>query len=481
VGEGAAVDGAPAAAGPLEAGGALGGAGAGARGGEGDPAAGPREGTALEGAGAPGGAAAATATAATTPAPVDGYAGICVAAEDARPVAGAEVLVLEIDYAKGARRPQRPVRETRTGEDGRFAFPDLARIDPEAWGWRHHVVLARAPGRGLGTCTVRSSGVDPGALVLRLGRPATLGGTVRDGAGAPVADARVWLRSVGMREYIAIVRAEHEGRAGAGGEDRGEHLFVSEPVAGLETRTDAEGTFAIEGLPAGMSAEVAVEHPRFQRAVGGAETPGPIEVTLEAGATVEGRVVLGPSGEPAAGVAVSAQSANDARAGVGASWARTHTDAQGRYRLEGLAGERYNIWAEAADWTVIALDSFAAKAGETLAAPDLRLVRGGAIEGRVVDAASGEGLKPGASADVGLYGPARPRSGAAIEVGEIGPDGRFWIRAAPGGNHVYLRAGRGFEPVGPAAHDVLVEEGRAVEVRFVVRRAGEAPAEGRGR
>lgn len=59
------------------------------------------------------------------------------------------------------------------------------------------------------------------------------------------------------------------------------------------------------------------------------------------------------------------------------------------------------------------------------------------------------------------------------------PDGTFWIRAAPGKSYVYLRADRRFRVVGPVGLDVVVEDGRTLEVRFVVR-PGASAADGDG-
>lgn len=67
--------------------------------------------------------------------------------------------------------------------------------------------------------------------------------------------------------------------------------------------------------------------------------------------------------------------------------------------------------------------------------------------------------------------PSRPRSGAAIVATDIAEDGTFRIRAAPGGNYVYVRCGEGWEPAGPRSFDVEVTEDGEVEVRFEVRRA----------
>lgn len=97
-------------------------------------------------------------------------------------------------------------------------------------------------------------------------------------------------------------------------------------------------------------------------------------------------------------------------------------------------------------------------------------MRGGFIIGKVIDTATGKPVRPGAGSDVGIYGPSRPRSGAAIEAAQIQKDGTFRIRAAPGNNYIYLRARPGW--TSGTAKNVEVEEGKIIEVEFAVQRRG---------
>ena len=84
----------------------------------------------------------------------------------------------------------------------------------------------------------------------------------------------------------------------------------------------------------------------------------------------------------------------------------------------------------------------------------------------MIDLATGKGVRPDTVVDVALYGPSRPRSGAAIESAKIAADGTFRIRAAPGANYVYLRS---MQPTpGLNAYDLTVVEGETVEVEFKV-------------
>ena len=110
-------------------------------------------------------------------------------------------------------------------------------------------------------------------------------------------------------------------------------------------------------------------------------------------------------------------------------------------------------------------------ADEVRAAPDLVLVRGGFIVGKVVDGA-GNGVQPGIAADVGLYGPSRPRPGAAIELARVAADGSFRLRVAPGSNYVYLRGASDYTSTDGGSKTVDVAEGQTVEIEFRVRSLG---------
>ena len=200
------------------------------------------------------------------------------------------------------------------------------------------------------------------------------------------------------------------------------------------------------------------------------KVPSTVDVRLERAAIVQGRVVYGDSGKPAAGVRVQFQGIKDS------AWGRAETDADGRYRFDSLGPDKYNIWASKDGYTMRAIDSFEALPGTTKTVADLRLVRGGFIVGNVVDADTGQPFYPSDAKappwfrpDVAMYGPSRPRSGPACEVTPIQADGSFRIRAAPGNNYVYLRVYNRSRAVPPAAMDVDVAEGQVVTVQFKVR------------
>lgn len=86
----------------------------------------------------------------------------------------------------------------------------------------------------------------------------------------------------------------------------------------------------------------------------------------------------------------------------------------------------------------------------------------------MLDAATGKPVQPGATGDVAIYGPSRPRSGAGCAISPVRPDGTFRIRVAPGSNYLYLRPGAGFAEVGTGNYTLEVAPGEEKQVEFRV-------------
>jgi 5-hydroxyisourate hydrolase-like protein (transthyretin family) len=303
-------------------------------------------------------------------------------------------------------------------------------------------------------------GVRADALRFGLRPAATLRGRVTDANGKPVAGARVW-----------------------------GHALVTGPVEGVgSTRTDADGRYAITDMAAwgpdvfkpkevgkGVYQTLAgcyfdVLHPDYghERPMY-RHMPETVDVVLRPAGVIEGRVVDQVAGKPAGGVLVCLQSTSSSG---GRTWQETRTDADGKYRLPSLVASTYNLWAEVPDRAGPALDSFAVEAGKSRTAPDLALVEGGGLEGRVVEAETGKPLGgQGGRLDVGLYGPSRPRSGAACQSGTVDDHGRFRLQVAPGVNYPYLMQPNVWERTQRREYfekGIEVKSGEVVRVTFRV-------------
>jgi len=87
------------------------------------------------------------------------------------------------------------------------------------------------------------------------------------------------------------------------------------------------------------------------------------------------------------------------------------------------------------DWTAAAIEKLGLGRAHQLEKQNLTLTKGSIIAGEVILKDTGEGV---ADAWVGAQGPARPRSGAAINGARTAKDGSFSLRVPPGGQYLYL-------------------------------------------
>lgn len=251
-----------------------------------------------------------------------------VRSADDEPIAGARVRTTRSQvrslYRPGGAPPGGDP-EAVTGDDGGFRLADLP------------------PGEGV-TLAVEAAGfleaTVPGVvapterpLEVTLERGARVFGTVRDGRGRAVAGARVTARVSRVRQNGVDV--DHEA-----------------------VRTKEDGSFVIEALEPGLLVlEVrAAGFAPWRRSGlstdvdGTAGTPpeiGPVDVELDRGVVLEGRV-LDPRGVPADGAEVAVRMD---RPEHGLQFRRmerraTRTDADGWYRLEGLAAGSGRLMAE---------------------------------------------------------------------------------------------------------------------------------------
>ena len=244
-----------------------------------------------------------------------------------------------------------------TAADGSFALEDLAP-------GRTLDLVVTHPGYG----PASAPGVavpTPSPLRIVLRPTARVAGRVIDADGKPVAGA-----TVGVFE-----------------DARG---FSSSRSMGADPKqeiADDEGGFVFADVPPGAFG-LSAEAPRHQSAeLRGLEVkPGQelagVEIVLPAGAAVEGRV-LSPEGSPVANARVAVAEAS--RGGTFSfSSQRAGTDADGHYRIEGIAPGPHTLQAQAEGYRRAVRDVEAK--GETRGV-DFQLDRGLEVSGRVIDTA----------------------------------------------------------------------------------------------
>lgn len=409
-----------------------------------------------------------TASARTGAAPAPSSLTGRVIGADQRPIVGATVSVMEF----GTRGMPRVAARVATGEDGRFAIewqPTTAPAGAAARRGRPARVFADLPGVGFSA----TSTVDPGhAMTLQLLPSAETQLTLVDPGGKPAA---------GVRVLPKIITLERNGESFP--------AFLSLPEEASRrwaVETDGDGRCTIRGLPRRARVRFDTDDERFAGPgardmvpIEGGEVVRPPPIHLIVGATITGRIRYAGSNKPGAGVEVVAQSFSSERnpgAGFGSA------DVEGQFRLTRLRPGRYVVSVERpeqpGEWTARAAEVDVPESGGATA--DLTLVRGGIVTGRVFDEATAE---PFAHVEVGLHGPARPATAAAIEGTHTDAAGRYALRVAPGTQLIYLAGPVPDGYLAPKANPshtepIEVAEGQTVTYDFPLKRDATPPVNG---
>ena len=410
-------------------------------------------------------------------------AGVCVDAAGT-PVKDAEIVLYKVDHTL---QRQKVVARTRTDAQGRFRF-DPVPGNPEEI--EPYCITATAEGRATQVRFVPSSRSGPDGLRLAMPKAGVLRGCVKDSEGRPVEGAKVFFRS-GLPEPVVGVRCaitDEQGNYVINDIEPGSGVRIH-GIAGWRVISRKDGAISVTSPP-----RVSCRHPRFEYTWTPCKTiPGTVDFVVKPAGVIEGRVVYAETGKPAAGVAVGCQSVGKGDYSV------VTTDADGRYRLDSLRGEKYNIWPDVEDWTAPAVDSFQAVSGRTRTAPTLKLTRGGIVKGRLIDADTGEPLSREDFAaetewkggpHIAVKGPARPLSGPGRMAVSFGPDGTYSMRLPQGEHFVLFRPASPWRrtkpkvastlnhPAGPEFDNsvaVPVEEGGVIDMDFHVQYQGSKP------
>lgn len=248
-----------------------------------------------------------------------------------------------------------------------------------------------------------------------------LRGVVKDGAGKPVADAKVSAGLCGKSPAFAAA------------------MDLVPPPQGGVACTGKDGAFSINGLPEDRKVFLLVEHPDYAPTFCGivykggnnvfviSLNPGSLDtvVTLDSGAEIKGSVVQRKDGKAVGGVRVSAYWMDR----LGTTFVPEFTvvsDADGRFRFRHLCPGHYKLAATAEDAEAFLRVMEELVSGEsveeTLVLDPLRT-----LSGTVVNRVTGEPFAPGA-VSVGV----KTELEASRPCAPVAADGTFSLRTRPG-------------------------------------------------
>lgn len=264
-------------------------------------------------------------------------------------------------------------------------------------------------------------GTDISNLIVQLQNPVTITGTITDDKGQPIKDAEARLYHIGFSLGTDVVGLNP--------------LVFGGSVSEFGAKVDEKGRFTVSNLPDNSSVALYCVAPGYAYEWKTPITAGTkgVPVILKSEGRIEGTLTSSIKDAFVNDIRIAAQ-------GVDMGWAETKTDDNGYYVLTNIPHGFYNVFIrdDLHDCTAAAQESVRVETGKTVKSVDLKLVEGGFITGKVIEKETGKGIQPGEHSDVAIYGPSRPKSGAAVQISEIKRDGTYKIRVAPGKNYIYL-------------------------------------------
>jgi uncharacterized GH25 family protein len=389
-------------------------------------------------------AAVKAAAPAPKPPPTD-IAGVVVDDRD-QPLAGATFV------AGATGEDQSGHHVSKTDERGRFTW----QLPP-----RSNQVCLIAFKDGFAVRTISTAAnllADPHDVKIRLPKAAPFAAKLIDGAGNPVAHAQV---RVEMIAHASSVTDGPRTMTTTSFESFPRQVTTGSPVERLVvTHTGADGTFTFPGLGPDDGLKLVVRSPDGRDLV---VTPSATAVGLTRRVMHEQGFATAPPGEatrivavPAArvvgrvtsvlpGIAFSELTAKYQASHQPGKYAPTTNfgadvaiDDEGRFAFDGLREGTINVFihgdGENQEWTYRAAKDVRLVSGN-ISEVNIELIRGIKVEGTVVAQGSGT---PVEGAQVGVYGPFRPRTGAMTTGAMSDAQGRYHYLLPSGETYFYV-------------------------------------------
>ncbi|MBN1294320.1 MAG: hypothetical protein JXB48_20965, partial [Candidatus Latescibacteria bacterium] len=369
---------------------------------------------------------------------------------DDKPVAGAKIFVF---YQSERKFEQKSV----TDKNGMFTV-SISESLLTGERWNRLAIIARHDKYSFGWKYLTDEEKND-TISINLFKPETITGTIKDESGNPIKNADINVLHIGYSSGMDVFDTNL--------------LFLGGKYNEFGTGTDQNGNFTLDMVPEGSTVALYCVAPGFAYVWKSPVTAGTegIPIVLKPEGRIEGSVVSSLPDISVKNISIGAQ-------GILYSWwGETTTDENGTYILKNLPEDYYNVFVldDLPDCTAAAQESVKVGPGTTIKNVDLILIEGGFITGKIIDTETGQGFITDEHADVAIYGPSRPKSGAAVQTSKIQPDGSYKIRAAPGKNYIY-KMQLGFpwtleDIQGDNYHWVDVKNGETIsEVNFYVKK-----------
>jgi Carboxypeptidase regulatory-like domain len=381
-----------------------------------------------------------------------------VLAPDNKPVKGATVYFVAYDRPPGANGRPLQLPTTQSDDSGMFHFPAASSDNGE--------IIAAATGFGLSSAAISTSA--PIQIVMRARTDLTM--TLRTVDGKPAANVRLSLRQV-----VLPMRLTDSSPA---------RLWIPPFYRSpWSATTDARGVCVFPGMSRGGNVKFNLDDPRyaefgnsdyFELSNGPRTHDGPI--TLQLAALISGRITVGATARPAAGVRVRAwESYSKSGEAV--------TAADGSYSIARLSPGNYTVWPELnpeleKSWTARASLQAVVAAGGSKTGVDFELIPGVVLTGRVLAA---DDSKPVSGVELGIHNAAHRQAVGSWQSVITDAAGSFSVRVPPGNQHVYLASdtpASGFGRPTDDEKDVTIAENGIGSVEFRLPRAFLSPIKG---
>jgi RNA polymerase sigma factor (sigma-70 family) len=286
-------------------------------------------------------------------------------------------------------------------------------------------------------------------IIMKLPKPATISGIVSDKSDKPILGAEAVIAFFSFDSALDF---------------NGNSFLQGGLVPNSRIRTDSDGKFAFRNLPEGVKVRIEVTGQGYTKEIKNSISAGTegITIRLKPEGRIEGRITYGDTGKPAEGIQIYAPSIADRN-----DYGNAITDANGQYVISNLKAGQYNVLLQPgyAEWTtIIAVEGVKVTEGQTIKDVNLTLIKGGIINGKVIDKDTNEPIS-GQWIDINDRSQPGPDFSFPIYSGK---DGTFQFRATPGKVKVYTNMPQqGYEPVSPMEKIVdVVEGGTVTDVNF---------------